>query len=273
MTKSKDKHWKEQLYEIIYEADTPRGKWFDLVLMATILASVVLVMLESVPSIGRDHAVFFNVAEWIITSLFTVEYFLRILSIKSPKRYIFSYLGLVDLLSTLPKYLSLIFGGTHALVVLRALRLLRVFRILKITRYVSASNKLLHALKTSRPKIAVFLFAVIIIAIVLGTIMYLVEAGANSGFTSIPRSVYWTVVTLTTVGYGDIAPVTTLGQFIASLVMVLGYGILAVPTGIVSAEYSASFKKTPSNVQACSDCNGNRHADDALFCDQCGEKL
>ena len=271
----KDTHqtWKKKLHEIIYEADTPKGKLFDVLLMLAILASIALVLLESVPSIGMRYPTFFNSAEWSITILFTIEYLLRIVSIKKPKHYIFSYLGVIDLLSTLPKYLSLLIGGSHALLILRALRLLRVFRILKITRYIGASNKLLAALRASRPKIAVFLFTVVVISIILGTVMYLVEANAGSGFTSIPRSVYWTIVTLTTVGYGDIAPVTTLGQFIASIVMILGYAIIAVPTGIVSAEYSSHFSKTPTNTQSCSNCNFDTHSDEAAFCNQCGEKL
>jgi voltage-gated potassium channel len=176
-------------------------------------------------------------------------------------------------LATIPKYLSLFLGGTHALIVLRALRLLRVFRILKITRYIGESNKLAKALKTSRPKIIVFLLAVLVLSIILGTVMYLVEANANSGFTSIPRSVYWTIVTLTTVGYGDITPLTTLGQFIASIVMILGYGILAVPTGIVSAEYVTQTKKIATNTTACRNCSFENHTDNAKFCSACGEKI
>ncbi len=271
--KVKHEPWKKKLHEIIYEADTKPGKLFDVLLLVTIVASILLVMLESVKSIDLKYHAFFDIAEWVITILFSLEYILRIISIKKPQTYIFSYYGIIDLLSTIPKYLSLIIGGTHALVILRALRLLRVFRILKITRYIGESNKLIKALKESRPKIAVFLFAVLVISIILGTVMYLVEGGDESGFTSIPRSVYWTIVTLTTVGYGDIAPITAVGQFIASIVMVLGYGIIAVPTGIVSAEYAANYKKTQTNTQSCGNCNSQDHLDEAQFCGACGEKL
>ncbi|MFC2109826.1 ion transporter [Bacteroidota bacterium] len=265
--------WKNKLHEIIYEADTKAGKLFDVLLLITIFASVVLVMLESVPSINSIYQDFFNIAEWVITILFTLEYILRIVCIKKPSTYIFSYYGLIDFLATIPKYLSLIMGGTYALLVLRALRLLRVFRILKITRYIGESNRLISALKASRPKITVFMFAVMILAVILGTLMYLVEGNADSGFTSIPRSVYWTIVTLTTVGYGDITPVTTLGQFIASFVMIMGYGIIAVPTGIVSAEYTAKNHKVSSNTISCKNCNANEHNDGSKFCSNCGEKL
>jgi voltage-gated potassium channel len=270
---NKTTSWKDKLHEIIYEADTKAGKLFDVLLLIAILASIVLVMLESVPSLNAQYLVFFNLAEWVITLLFTIEYILRIVSIKRPKEYIFSYYGIIDFLATIPKYLSLFLGGTHALIVLRALRLLRVFRILKITRYIGESNKLAKALKTSRPKIIVFLLAVLVLSIILGTVMYLVEANANSGFTSIPRSVYWTIVTLTTVGYGDITPLTTLGQFIASIVMILGYGILAVPTGIVSAEYVTQTKKIATNTTACRNCSFENHTDNAKFCSACGEKI
>lgn len=265
--------WKSKLHEVIYEADTRAGKLFDVLLLYTILASILLVMLESVPSINEEYHDFFDISEWIITVLFTIEYILRIISIKKPKHYIFSYYGMIDLLATIPKYLSLIIGGAHALIILRSLRLLRVFRVLKITRYLGASNRLLAALKASRAKITVFVFAVVILCLILGSIMYLVEAGEDSGFVSIPRSVYWTIVTLTTVGYGDIAPVTTLGQFIASIIMIMGYGIIAVPTGIVSAEYTAQFKKTPTNTRTCESCGKEKHSDNANYCHSCGEKF
>lgn len=266
-------HWKNKLHEVIYEADTKAGKLFDVLLLFTILTSILLVMLESVPSINSKYSQFFNISEWIITILFTIEYLLRVISIKKPLKYIFSYYGIIDFLSTIPKYLALIFGGAHALIVLRSLRLLRVFRVLKLARYIGESNKLLMALKASKAKITVFVFAVLVLSLILGSIMYIVEADADSGFVSIPRSVYWTIVTLTTVGYGDIAPVTTLGQFIASIIMIMGYGIIAVPTGIVSAEYTAQFRKTNTNTQTCSNCNEEHHNDGAKFCGACGEKL
>jgi len=267
------KNWKKQLHEVIYEADTPSGKMFDILLLFLILGSIVLVMLESVSFINLKYADLFNILEWIITILFTIEYILRVISIKQPSKYIFSFFGIIDLLSTIPKYISVLFVGTHALVALRALRLLRIFRILKLARYIGESNNLIKALKASKAKISVFMFAVIILSIILGTIMYLVEGGEN-GFNSIPKSVYWCIVTLTTVGYGDISPQTPLGQFIASIVMVLGYGIIAVPTGIVSAEYSQQSKnKSQTNTQHCSNCNASDHKDNAKYCYRCGEDL
>jgi len=271
---SNQKHnWKTKIHEIIYEADTPAGKLFDVVLLMAIIASIVLVMLESVKSFDNKFHNFLNISEWVITILFSLEYIARIISVKKPLKYITSFYGVIDLLSTIPKYLSLIFVGTHALVALRALRLLRVFRILKLARYLGASNNLLVALKASRVKISVFLFAVVIISIILGTIMYLVE-GEENGFTNIPKSVYWCIVTLTTVGYGDIAPQTPLGQFIASLVMVLGYGIIAVPTGIVTAEMTKT-KETDihTNTQSCPNCSAGNHKDQAEFCYECGYQL
>lgn len=281
MTKTKsDTNWRNKLHEIIYEADTPAGKLFDLILLVVILVSIVFVMLESVKSIDLKYHGFLNTAEWVVTILFSIEYIARIISVKKPFKYIFSFYGIVDLLSTIPKYLSLIFAGTHALVALRALRLLRVFRILKLARYLGASNKLVAALKSSKAKISVFLFAVLILAIILGTIMYLVE-GEENGFTNIPKSVYWCIVTLTTVGFGDIAPQTPLGQLIASLVMILGYGIIAVPTGIVSAEYTNQKNKKENlpdvpvnlNTQSCHNCLSENHRNDADYCYHCGQKL
>ena len=212
MRKSKAKlTWKEKLHEIIYEADTKEGKLFDVILLVAIIASVVLVMLESVDSFDKKYHTFLDVSEWIITILFSIEYILRVISIKKPLKYIFSFYGIIDLLSTIPKYLSFVIVGSHNLAALRALRLLRVFRILKLARYVGASNKLLVALRASRAKIAVFLFFVVIICVILGTIMYMIE-GEENGFTNIPKSIYWAIVTLTTVGYGDISAATGLGK-------------------------------------------------------------
>jgi voltage-gated potassium channel len=281
MIEKNNKSWQSKLHEIIYEADTPAGKLFDVILLITILASIVLVMLESVKSIDSEYHNALNISEWIITILFSIEYIARIITVKKPLKYITSFYGIIDLLSTIPKYLSLIFAGTHALVALRALRLLRVFRILKLARYLGASNQLAAAIKASRAKISVFLFAVIIAAVIFGTIMYLVE-GEESGFTNIPKSVYWCIVTLTTVGFGDIAPVTPLGQLIATIIMILGYGIIAVPTGIVSAEYTNQSKsnkqkeddsKVNLNSQSCSNCLNEKHIDGAEYCFKCGFKL
>ncbi|ARV13849.1 ion transporter [Polaribacter sp. SA4-12] len=273
MSNTKKPSWKHRIHEIIYEADTRAGKFFDVILLIAILASILLVMLESVESFDAKYHNFLNISEWVITILFSLEYIFRIISIKKPLKYIFSFYGIIDLLSTIPKYLSLFFIGGHHLAALRALRLLRIFRILKLARYIGASNKLLIALKASRAKIAVFLFFVIILCVILGTVMYMVE-GAENGFTSIPRSVYWAIVTLTTVGYGDIAPHTPLGQFIASIIMILGYGIIAIPTGIVSSEMTkTNDKKVHTNTQSCPSCLAENHKDGAEFCYKCGSKL
>tara|TARA_B110000093_G_scaffold169811_1_gene198136 strand:+ start:380 stop:1216 length:837 start_codon:yes stop_codon:yes gene_type:complete len=271
---NKFKNWKERVHEIIYEADTPAGKLFDVILLFVILLSILLVMLESVESIGSQYAYLLDISEWIITILFTIEYLARIISVKNPKTYIFSFYGVIDLLSTIPKYISLFVFGTHSLVALRALRLLRVFRILKLTRFIGESANFSKALKRSRAKIAVFLSFVIVLCIILGTIMYLVESEEGSGFNSIPRSVYWAIVTLTTVGYGDIAPITALGQFIASLIMILGYGIIAIPTGIVTSEMTKPEKElVPNNTQNCANCTEAYHQDNAEFCHKCGHKI
>ncbi len=271
MKKQSQKKWKQKLHEIIYEADTPIGKLFDIILLFGILFSIIIVMLESVDSMSIKYKYEFKVIEWVITGFFTVEYFLRIISIKKPTKYIFSFYGIIDLLSTIPNYLSLFIVGTQSLVALRALRLLRVFRILKLGRYIGESENLVKALKTSAAKISVFLFFVLIICIILGTVMYLVE-GSDNGFTSIPRSVYWAIVTLTTVGYGDIAPGTPFGQFIASVIMILGYAIIAIPTGIVSSEMVRT-NDVHLNTQSCPNCGYEGHNDKALHCYHCGTKL
>lgn len=270
---------KNKLHTIIYEADTPMGKLFDVVLLILILVSVILVMLESVTSIDTHYHDLLYFGEWVITIFFTIEYILRIITVKKASNYIFSFYGIIDFLSTIPLYLSFILAGSNALLAVRALRLLRVFRILKITRYMGEANKLNKALRDSKPKIFVFLFAVLILSIIAGTIMYLVE-GEQSGFVSIPISVYWCIVTLTTVGFGDIAPVTPLGQFIAAIIMIMGYGIIAVPTGIVSAEYASKKTHTVDdpeyihvNTQSCQNCNENNHHDNAEFCHKCGSTL
>lgn len=266
--------WRDKLHEIIYEADTPAGKLFDIIILLVIVLSIVLIMLESVTAINIKYSDFFVVSEWCITIIFSIEYLLRLISIKKPTKYIFSYYGIIDLLSTVPTYLVVIFGGHNFFFAIRALRLLRVFRILKITRYIGESNKLMQAVKNSKIKVLVFLFTVLIICIIFGTIMYMVE-GPESGFTNIPVAIYWCIVTLTTVGFGDIHPVTPLGQAIASLIMIVGYGIIAVPTGIVSAEYTQNMKErpVPVNTQVCPHCNENHHIDEAEFCHECGKKL
>ncbi|MGC1631954.1 MAG: ion transporter [Gelidibacter sp.] len=274
-------HWKTRLHEIIYEADTPAGKTFDVILLIAIIASIIFVMLESIKGFDARYHNFLNIAEWVITIIFTIEYIVRIISVKKPLKYIFSFYGIIDLLSTIPKYVSLVFAGTQVLIALRALRLLRVFRILKLTRYVGASNMLVTALKASRTKIFVFLFAVVILSVIFGTLMYFIE-GDESGFTSIPVSIYWCVVTLTTVGFGDIAPITPLGQFLATAIMILGYGIIAVPTGIVSAQYvyqnNNRIPEVPTpeidlNTESCPNCSAEGHKDGAKYCYNCGHLL
>lgn len=285
MNINKQNNWKEKLHDIIYEADTPAGKLFDVILLFFILFSIVLVMLESVESIDSKYHDLINFWEWIVTILFSIEYILRIITVNKPLKYIFSFYGIVDFLATIPKYLSFFIVGSHALITLRALRLLRVFRILKLARYLGASNQLKDSIIASRVKIFVFLFAVLVSSVVFGTIMYLVE-GEENGFTNIPKSVYWCIVTLTTVGFGDIAPQTALGQFITTIIMILGYGIIAVPTGIVSAEYAKSSRKADEdiknnipkkkillNTQRCSNCHEEYHDDDANFCKTCGNNL
>ena len=265
------KNWRKQLHDIIYEADTPAGKLFDVILLILIVVSVIFVMLESVDSIDQKYHRTLYIGEWVITIFFSLEYVARIITVKKPFKYIFSGYGIIDFLSTIPLYLSFILAGSSFFLTVRTLRLLRVFRILKITRYIGASNKLQKAILESRPKIFVFVFAVIVISIIAGTVMYLVE-GEKNGFVSIPHSVYWCIVTLTTVGYGDISPATPLGQFIASIIMIMGYGIIAVPTGIVTAEYTKA-SVVDTNTQSCPNCNEAHHSDGAIHCHSCGELL
>jgi voltage-gated potassium channel len=270
--KKKNRSWRSLVHEVIYETDTPKGKLFDVILLLAILASVLLVMLESVASIYTKYSNIFETVEWIITLFFTAEYILRIVCVKKPLKYVLSFYGIIDLLSTLPKYISLFVPGAYALTTLRALRLLRVFRILKLGRYVGASNTLMVSLSKSRAKIAVFLFSVLILTIILGTLMYLIE-GPEHGFTSIPKSIYWAIVTLTTVGYGDIAPATLLGQLIASLVMIMGYGIIAVPTGIIGAEISQNQHESHLNSEHCPTCMEDKHLENSNYCHKCGSRL
>jgi voltage-gated potassium channel len=273
----KNSNWRKKLHDIIYEADTPLGKLFDIVLLALILLSVLFVTIESVAGLPEKVYDLLYYGEWVITIFFTFEYIARIITVKKPSKYIFSFYGIIDFLSTIPLYLSFILVGSNFLLTVRALRLLRIFRILKITRYIGESNKLKKALQDSRPKILVFLFAVLIISVIAGTLMYLVE-GEASGFNSIPVSIYWCIVTLTTVGFGDIAPVTPLGQLIAAVIMIMGYGIIAVPTGIVSAEYVRTKNVDDDsyvhvNTQVCRNCGVSKHRDDADFCHRCGHNL
>ena len=266
-----DTKWRATLHEIIFEADTPAGKAFDIILIVCILLSVVAVTLESVQAFEQSYGGLLRAVEWGLTLLFTVEYVLRLICVARPWGYITSFFGLVDLLAILPTYLSLILPGSQYLLVIRTLRVLRVFRVLKLAQYLSEAHLLARALHASRRKITVFLFAVLTIVIIIGALMYLVE-GEAGGFTSIPRSMYWAIVTLTTVGYGDIAPQTNVGQALAALVMVLGYGIIAVPTGIVTVELSNMGSRAIS-TQACTRCSAEGHDVDARYCKYCGERL
>lgn len=273
MNSNKKRHWKERWHEIIYEADTKEGRLFDLILLGLILLSIAVVMLESVESIQNAYETELFIAEWVITVFFTLEFIARILVVTKPMKYVFSFYGIIDFLSTIPKYLSLIIGSSRYLVAIRVFRLLRVFRILKLVRYVGEANLLVKSLKASRARILVFLMAIFCISIILGTVMYNVE-GPQNGFTSIPRSFYWAIVTLTTVGYGDISPATPLGQFIATIVMIMGYGIIAVPTGIVTAEMSKQSQKSVDlNTQSCQHCSSDGHNDSADYCYSCGNML
>lgn len=263
--------WRRKLYTIIFEADTPTGKLFDVVLIGSIILSVIAVMLDSVSTIRQDYGKQLYFIEWFFTILFTIEYIMRIICVDNKRGYIFSFFGIVDLLAIIPTYIGVFLPASRYLLVIRSLRILRIFRVLKLVQYVSEANFLREALKASRRKIFVFLFAVMMLVIIAGSLLYVVEGGEN-GFTSIPRSIYWAIVTLTTVGFGDIAPQTALGQAIASVIMILGYGIIAVPTGIVSYEMSNSLKSQVISPE-CPNCKKKNHEIDARFCNQCGAKL
>ncbi|GJQ62505.1 MAG: ion transporter [Melioribacteraceae bacterium] len=263
--------WRDQVHEVIFEADTYGGKLFDIGLILSIILSVLAVMLDSIAEVRHIFGGELYLIEWIFTVLFSIEYIMRIISIKKPFSYIFSFYGIVDLLAILPTFLSLLFPGTQYLLVIRILRVLRIFRILKFVQYITEAKMLRQALLASRRKITVFLFTVLTVVVIMGAIMYLVE-GAGNGFTSIPKSIYWAIVTLTTVGYGDISPATPLGQMLASVLMIMGYGIIAVPTGIVTVEFSR-LKDNQVNTQSCPACGKDGHDNDAVHCKYCGHKL
>jgi voltage-gated potassium channel len=276
MTHNKSKYeiFRERVKIILYGTNTLLGRMFDLVLLGLILLSVLLVMLDTVEGINNKYHSQLLIFEWIITIFFTVEYILRVISIQKPLKYIFSFYGIIDLLAILPMYISIFFPATSVLTIVRVLRFLRLFKILHIPQISHQSFQLKEALEASKEKILVFIYFVVISAVIIGAMMYVVE-GRESGFTSIPVGIYWAIVTLTTVGYGDISPATPLGQFLASLVMIMGYGIIAVPTGIVTAEFAKSSLRSNSvsTKKACKKCNSQLHFDNAKYCYQCGTEL
>lgn len=263
--------WRAKLHTIIFEAETPLGRIFDIGLLVAIVVSVLAVIFESVDAVKVRYGTILLALEWHFTFLFTIEYILRILCVKKRRQYIFSFYGLVDLLAIVPTYLSLVFGGIQSLLVIRGLRLLRLFRIFKLVRFSAEAEILLQAIRASRPKITVFVGSMLTIVVIMGSVMYLVE-GSQAGFSSIPDGMYWAIVTLTTVGYGDIVPTTLMGKLISSVIMVMGYGLIAVPTGIVSVELAHASKLSISTI-TCPHCSKEGHELDALFCRFCGNKL
>lgn len=265
--------WRENAWRIIFLSDTPAGRAFDVLLLILISASVLVVMLESVEPMRLAHQQAFQTLEWIFTVLFTIEYGLRVLVVRKKRRYVLSFYGIVDLLSILPTYLAVFLAGSQYLMVIRVLRLLRMFRVLKMARHFGQANVLLNALRASRPKIAVFLFAILTLVTIEGTVMYLIEGAHNPGFSSIPQSVYWGIVTITTVGYGDVAPLTVIGKVLASFIMLTGFSIIAVPTGIVSAELGRELRQVNMDRRRCEECGWTGHDPAANYCKHCGHKL
>lgn len=261
-----------RLYEIIFEADTTAGRLFDLTLLSCIVVSVLIIMLESMTEVKAQIGPWLKALEWFFTIIFTIEYLARLYVVLNRKKYVMSFFGIIDLLSILPTYLSIFFTGAHSLMIIRVLRILRIFRILKLSRFVGEGQNLAQALQASRHKITVFLVTIITSVIIFGAFMYLIE-GPENGFTSIPRGIYWAIVTMTTVGYGDIAPQTTLGQTLASIIMIMGYGIIAVPTGIVSAEMVNQKRQERISGQVCPHCMKEGHDHDAVYCKFCSGKL
>lgn len=263
---------KDRVYTVIFGTDTYWGKTFDVILLISILLSVFAVMLESVEYVFNEYHYILIIVEWIFTVLFTLEYIARIIAVRKPKNYIFSPFGIIDFLSIVPTYLSLVVGGAQVMLVLRSIRLLRIFRVLKLVRFLGEASSLTAALRASSAKITVFIGGVFILVVIVGSLMYLIE-GEEHGFTSIPKSIYWAIVTLTTVGYGDIAPQTVAGQALASFVMILGYGVIAVPTGIVTSEMTRQGQITLNRKITCTNCDSVGHMHDAIYCKNCGNKL
>lgn len=263
---------RDRLFTIIFEADTPGGKLFDIILLGAIVLSVLVVLMESVKTFSDGVRDLFVALEWVFTVFFTIEYLLRLYTVRNRLKYASSFFGVIDLVSILPTYLSLFLGGAQSLMVIRILRLLRVFRIFKLTGLMDQGNHIAAALKASRYKISIFLYVVVLVTFVFGSVMYFVEGGVNERFDSIPRSIYWCIVTITTVGYGDISPVTAAGQFLASFLMIIGYSIIAVPTGIITSEI---MRKSPekTTTQVCPHCTREGHDADAAYCKFCGGDL
>ncbi len=271
---AKDSGWRAQWYAIIFHSHTPKSRLFDVLLLIAIVASLITIMLESVPVLLQQHKDFFRAAEWFFTILFTLEYVIRLMVVKYKARYALSFYGIIDLISIIPTYLAIFIVGAQYFLVIRSFRLLRVFRVLKMVRFLGEAKVLTDALKASRIKITVFLITVVCIVFIMGTAMYIIEGG-DHGFTSIPSSIYWCIVTLTTVGYGDISPQTPLGKAFASLIMIIGYGIIAVPTGIVTAEMGGAYRRNKANQasKTCNECGEHEHHVDAQYCKSCGHEL
>ena len=263
---------KEKLRSIIFEASTPAGRAFDVFLIIVILLSVLVVLLDSVTSVHSEYGHVLLVIEWSFTLLFTAEYLLRLWTIQNTWLYARSFYGVVDLLGSLPTYLSIWFADAHYFLVVRVLRVLRIFRVFRMVRYVGEAELIAQALTASRRKITVFVCSVLALVVVFGSLMYLVEGGTNTEFSSIPQSIYWAVTTMTTVGYGDVAPDTALGRGLAAVIMIMGYGIIAVPTGIVTLELNEAHRKR-ANTRTCPECSAEGHSYEASFCWRCGSAL
>jgi len=263
---------RERIHQIVFESDTPEGKLFDVLLLVMIFLSILLVMLETIPSLQQRWGRLFLTLDWVVTAFFTIEYLVRLYCVYRPRKYATSFFGIIDLASILPAYLEFVFPGAHSLMIVRSLRLLRMFRIFKLDVFLNQGNHLMAALRQSREKIFIFMFFVLLMVCIFGSIMYVVEHNVNEGFDSIPTSIYWAIVTITTVGYGDISPITPLGKFIASIIMVMGYAVIAVPTGIVTSSMMQQYNK-PSSSQHCQGCGKEGHDADAEFCKYCGTDL
>lgn len=266
---------RDRIWRIVFLSDTRAGKAFDMVLLALIATSITVVMMETVPEIQAKHGKLFRILEWVFTILFTVEYLLRLWVVRKKRAYLFSFYGIIDFISILPTYLTLFLPGMQYVLVVRVLRLLRVFRVMKMARHLGEANLILNAIQASVPKITVFLFIVLSVTIILGTVMYVVEGliAGNPGFNSVPQSVYWGIVTISTVGYGDVAPATPLGKGIATLIMLIGYGIIAVPTGIVTAELNLSLTEIRLDRRRCPECGHVGHDPKASYCKMCGHDI